>query len=68
MSTTFTVMVGDNHVDVARRTGIGNGKVRVIWLNELAPLLKDSTPVQAKDDSHQGVYYMEDLRNLEKEQ
>jgi len=61
-------MVGDNHVDVARRTGIGNGKVRVTWLNELAPLLKDSKPVQAKDDSHQGVYYMEDLRNLEKEQ
>ena len=67
MSTTFTVMVGDNYVDVARRTSIGNGKVRVTWLNELAPLLKDSKPVQAKDNSHQGVYYMEDLRKLEED-
>ena len=31
MSTTFAVEVGDKQIEVARRRGIGNGEVAIIW-------------------------------------
>lgn len=64
MSTTFAIEVNDKQVEIARRRGIGNGKVAIIWLNDLVELLPDETPVIPIDNSPQGVETLGDLRYL----
>ena len=66
MSTTFAIEVKDKQVEVARRRGIGNGEVIIIWLNELVELLPDSMPVIPIDNTAQGVETLGDLRYLHK--
>lgn len=66
MSTTFAIEVGDKQVEVARRRGIGNGEVIIIWLNELVELLPDETPVIPMDNTSQGAGTLGDLRYLHK--
>jgi hypothetical protein len=64
MSTTFAIKVEDNEIEVAHRRGIGNGKVAIIWLNELVKILPNETPVIPIDNSPQGVETLGDLRYL----
>ena len=64
MSTTFAVEVGDKQVEIARRKGIGNGEVAIIWLNDLVEILHDETPVVPTDNTAQGVETLGDLRYL----
>ena len=64
MSTTFAIEVGDKQVEVARRRGIGNGEVIIIWLNDLVEILPDGTPVVPTDNTAQGVETLGDLRYL----
>lgn len=64
MSTTFAVKVKDKKVEIARRRGIGSGKVAIIWLNELVDILPDEMKVHAMDNTAQGVSTMKDLRHL----
>jgi len=64
MSTTFAVEVNNKQIEVARRRGIGNGQVAIIWLNDLAEILHDSVPVVPTDNSPQGVETIGDLRYL----
>lgn len=66
MSTTFAIEVGEKQVEVARRRGIGNGEVIIIWLNELVELLPDEIPVIPMDNTSQGVETLGDLRYLHK--
>ena len=66
MSTTFAVEVGDKQIEVARRRGIGNGEVAIIWLNDLVEILHDETPVVPTDNTAQGVEILGDLRYLHK--
>ena len=66
MSTTFAIKVEDNEIEVAHRRGIGNGKVAIIWLNELVEILPDSMPVIPIDNTAQGVETLKDLRYLYK--
>lgn len=66
MSTTFAIKVKSKQVEVARRRGIGNGEVIIIWLNELVELLPDSMPVIPIDNTAQGVKTLKDLRHLHK--
>jgi hypothetical protein len=56
MSTTFGVEVKDNVVEVAFRS---NG---MRFINELAELLSDDTPVIALDNTPQGVYTIGDVK------
>ena len=65
MSTTFAIEVKDKQVEVARRRGIGNGEVIIIWLNELVEILPDSMPVIPIDNTAQGVETIDDLLYLE---
>lgn len=56
MSTTFGVKVKDNMVEVAfRRNGMR-------FINELAELLPDDTPVIPLDNTAQGVYTIGDVK------
>ena len=64
MSTTFAVEVGDKQIEVARRRGIGNGEVAIIWLNDLVEILPDEIVVVPIDNSAQGVETLGDLRYL----
>ena len=64
MSTTFAVEVGDKQVEIARRKGIGNGEVAIVWLNDLVEILHDSVSVVPIDNSAQGVKTLGDLRYL----
>jgi uncharacterized protein (DUF1499 family) len=56
MSTTFGVEVKDNVVEVAFRS---NG---MRFINELAELLPDDTPVIALDNTPQGVHTIGDVK------
>ncbi len=56
MSTTFGVEVKDNVVEVAFRS---NG---MRFINELAELLPDDTPVIPLDNTAQGVYTIGDIK------
>ena len=56
MSTTFGVKVKDNVVEVAFRS---NG---IRFINELAELLPDDTPVIPLDNTAQGVYTIGDVK------
>jgi len=64
MSTTFAIEVGKKQVEVARRRGIGNGEVIIVWLNDLVEILPDGTPVVPTDNTAQGVETLGDLRYL----
>ena len=64
MSTTFAIEVGKKQVEVARRRGIGNGEVAIIWLNDLVEILPDGTSVIPTDNTAQGVETLGDLRYL----
>jgi hypothetical protein len=64
MSTTFAIEVGDKQIEVARRRGIGNGEVAIIWLNDLVEILPDGTSVIPTDNTAQGVETLGDLRYL----
>ena len=57
MSTTFGVNVKDNIVEVAFRNGNG-----MRFINELAELLPDDTPVIPLDNTAQGVYTIGDVK------
>ena len=65
MSTTFGVQAGDELVPVARRNGIGEGRVSITFTNPLARLLPSDTPVVAMDNTAQGVETIGDLFYLE---
>ena len=56
MSTTFAVDTRVGHINVARRC---NG---IRWVDPLAELLPDDTPVKAIDNTPQGVYTIGDIR------
>ena len=56
MSTTFGVEIKDNVVEVAFRS---NG---MRFINELAHLLPDDTPVIPLDNTAQGVYTIGDVK------
>ena len=64
MSTTFGVYIPsiDEVKPIARRRGIGNGKVHVWFTNEVAELLDDDTPVVAIDNSNQGIWTIGGLK------
>jgi hypothetical protein len=64
MSTTFGVKIpstGETQ-PIARRVGIGNGKVSVFFTEPLAELLPDDTEVEAMDNSHQGIFTIGDIK------
>ena len=65
MSTTFGVQAGDELVPVARRNGIGEGRVGITFTNPLARLLPSDTPVVPMDNTAQGVETIDDLFYLE---
>lgn len=59
MSTTFGVKIpstGDT-VEVARRVG-----TKLFWVNDLAILLPNNTPVIPLDNTAQGIYYIGDIK------
>ena len=65
MSTTFGVQVGDELMPVARRNGIGEGRVGITFTNPLARLLPSDTQVVPMDNTAQGVEMVGDLLYLE---
>jgi hypothetical protein len=65
MSTTFGVQAGDELIPVARRNGIGEGRVSITFTNPLARLLPGDTPVVPMDNTAQGVETIDDLLYLE---
>jgi hypothetical protein len=66
MSTTFGIVIptkeNEEPIEIAHRHGIGNGKVAIDWLNPLAYLLPDDTPVIPLDNTAQGVYTIGDIK------
>ena len=70
MSTTFGVKIPSTGelVPVARRVGIGNGKVRLTWTESIAELLPDNLKVIAIDNSNQGINCIGDIKSHIKEQ
>jgi hypothetical protein len=70
MSTTFGVKIPSTGeiVPVARRVGIGNGKVRLSWLTDIAELLPSGLGVEAMNNSNQGIYCIGDIKAHIKEQ
>jgi len=66
MSTTFGIEYGDEVIEIARRMGTGNGKVAIIWRNDLYRKLAPDTPVIPLDNTYQGVETIFDLLVLER--
>ena len=66
MSTTFGIFIPTtkNTVPIARRIGVGNGKVKVWFTNPLAELLDDDLEVEAMDNTNQGIETIKDIKNL----
>lgn len=64
MSTKFGVIVDNKTIEIAHRFSMGDGKTGVSWLNDIAKLLPDSTPVVAINNSNQGVETVGDLRKI----
>ncbi len=64
MSTTFGVKIPSTGeiLPIARRVGIGNGKVKLYWTEPLAELLPNNLEVIAIDNSNQGVDFIGDIR------
>lgn len=65
MSTTFGVQVGDELMPVARRNGLGEGRVGITFTNPLVRLLPSDTQVVPMDNTAQGVETIDDLLYLE---
>jgi len=65
MSTTFGVQLGDELMPVARRNGIGAGRVGITFTNPLVRLLPSDTQVVPMDNTAQGVETVGDLLYLE---
>jgi hypothetical protein len=70
MSTTFGVKIPSTGkiIPIARRVGIGNGKVRLTWVKPLAELLPNDLEVVAIDNSNQGINRIGDIKEHIKEQ
>ena len=64
MSTTFGVKIpSTGEIEpIARRVGVGNGKVSIWFTNPLAELLPDDTEVVAMDNGQQGIYTIGDIK------
>lgn len=64
MSTIFGVIVNENEepVEIAHRYGTRSCKVAIDWLNPLAELLPDETPVIPLDNTAQGVFTIGDIK------
>ena len=64
MSTTFGIRIpSTGEIEpIARRVGIGNGKVDVYFTNPLAELLNDELEVEAIDNSEQGIFTIGDIK------
>jgi hypothetical protein len=64
MSTTFGVKIpSTGEIEpIARRVGVGNGKVSVYFTNKIAELLPDDTEVEAMDNSPQGIFTIGDIK------
>jgi ribose 5-phosphate isomerase len=69
MSTTFGVKIPSTGevVEVARRIGVGNGNIKVYFIEPLAELLPDELEVVAIDNSPQGIYTIGDIKEKMKE-
>lgn len=70
MSTTFGVIIpttGEIH-PIARRRGIGNGKIKLTYTNPLGKLLPDNIEVIPIDNSAQGIYTIGDINQKIKEE
>jgi hypothetical protein len=69
MSTTFGVKIpSTGEIEpIARRVGVGNGKVSIWFTNPLAELLPDDTEVVAMDNGQQGIYTIGDIKEKMKE-
>ena len=64
MSTTFAVKTKDGDIkNVARRVGGKNG-AEMWWTDSMAELLPDDTPVQATDNTPQGIYTIGDIKEF----
>ena len=70
MSTTFGIKIpSTGEIEpMARRVGIGNGKVSMWFTNPLAELLPDDTEVEAIDNSQQGIFTIGDIKTNMKEE
>jgi len=64
MSTTFGIKIPstDEVRPIARRVGVGNGKVEVWFTEPLAELLNDELEVIAMDNSNQGINNIKDIK------
>jgi len=64
MSTTFGIRIPSTYevVEIARRVGIGDGKVHVYLTEPLAELLPDDLELIAIDNSNQGINTIGDLK------
>ena len=69
MSTTFGVKIPSTGEieNIARRVGVGDGKVSMWFTNPLAELLPDDTEVVAMDNGQQGIYTIGDIKEKMKE-
>tara|TARA_R110000868_G_scaffold218431_3_gene468654 strand:+ start:192 stop:404 length:213 start_codon:yes stop_codon:yes gene_type:complete len=69
MSTTFGIKIpSTGEIEpMARRVGIGNGKVSMWVTNPLAELLPDDTEVEAIDNGQQGIFTIGDIKSNMKE-
>jgi hypothetical protein len=70
MSTTFGVKIpSTGEIEpIARRVGIGNGKVSMWFTNPLAELLPDDIEVEAMDNGQQGIFTMGDIKEKIREE
>tara|TARA_R110000851_G_scaffold325662_1_gene493795 strand:+ start:425 stop:646 length:222 start_codon:yes stop_codon:yes gene_type:complete len=66
MSTTFGIRIPstDEVKPIARRVGIGQGKVEVWFTEPLAELLDNELEVIAIDNSNQGINTIGDIKKL----
>lgn len=64
MSTTFGIRIpSTGEIEpIARRVGVGNGKVDVYFTNPLAELLNDELKVEAIDNGEQGIFTIGDIK------
>jgi len=65
MSTTFGIRIPslDVVVPIARRRGIGDGKVDVWFTEPTGELLPDELEVIAMDNSNQGIHTIKDIKD-----
>ena len=70
MSTTFGIKIpSTGEIEpMARRVGIGDGKVSMQFTNPLAELLPDDTEVEAIDNGQQGIFTIGDIKANMKEE